>query len=215
VGRHGALPPLQEMRRCGTPFRAWRKSRTFSLHSSSRRSAWNRSVTASSTLRSIGSVASWGAGSTITATLRGMSDVPQAPPGPAAARASSGRAEAAMLAMTCSPCARLRFDSRKGRGVSISTVPNRVCSTRVRRPCTFRSCSQQVQRRLSLHRRQVDLVCGKGSRALSPVRYRPRNRFAIPRQRLRPDGEFHRPSPSVRQSACGFPSLYPLPAIFR
>jgi len=38
-GRYRVLPPLPDTRRCGTPFRAWRKSRTVSLQSSSRRRA--------------------------------------------------------------------------------------------------------------------------------------------------------------------------------
>ena len=43
-GRYRVLPPLPDTLRCGTPLRACRKSLTLSLHSSSRRSAWNSSV---------------------------------------------------------------------------------------------------------------------------------------------------------------------------
>ena len=43
-GRYRVLPPLPDTRRCGTPLRACCASLTFSLHSSSRRSAWNSSV---------------------------------------------------------------------------------------------------------------------------------------------------------------------------
>ena len=41
-GRYRVLPPLPDTLRCGTPLRACRKSLTLSLHSSSRRSAWNK-----------------------------------------------------------------------------------------------------------------------------------------------------------------------------
>ena len=43
-GRYRVLPPLPDTLRCGTPLRACCASLTLSLHSSSRRSAWNSSV---------------------------------------------------------------------------------------------------------------------------------------------------------------------------
>ena len=43
-GRNRVFSPLPSTLRCGTPRRACRKSETFSLQSSSRRSAWKSSV---------------------------------------------------------------------------------------------------------------------------------------------------------------------------
>src|SRR5277367_6065201 len=62
-GRYRVLPPLPDTFRCGTPLRAWRKSLTFSLHSSSRRSAWNNSVERIARSRLLLTVSSCGASS--------------------------------------------------------------------------------------------------------------------------------------------------------
>src|SRR5271165_6670749 len=61
------LPPLPETFRCGTPLRACRKSVTCSLHSSSRRSAWNSSVERMARSRRLLTVSSWGASSNLRA----------------------------------------------------------------------------------------------------------------------------------------------------
>ena len=61
------VPPLPETFRCGTPLRACRKSFTLSLHSSSRRTAWNSSVDRIARSRRLLTVSSCGASSNLRA----------------------------------------------------------------------------------------------------------------------------------------------------